>query len=194
MKLTILMTACDDFTAVFPRKAWNIQRSSKKKTAVSVFPGLLGKGKQDINIEMKVNETEVKGGTRHYVEEFLDVTGNGTAEMSSKENWEDSFIAKDPCFTTSCSRPQLLSVWNSPRHIFQLRVHGPALVDVRWFHHVALHVSYLHMHQRGLTTGKHHSAWQNAGKNGWTSKTHQLKIMHHRIIMLYASAKTVLRW
>ncbi len=76
--------------------------------------------------------------------------------MSSKENWDDSFIAKYPCFTMSYSRPQLLSVWNSPRHIFQLRVHGPALVDVRWFHHVALHVSYLDIHKRGLTTGKHH--------------------------------------
>lgn len=60
MKLTILMTACDDFTAVFSQEKPEIHNEHPKKTAVSVFPGFLGNGKQDRNIELKVNEAEVK--------------------------------------------------------------------------------------------------------------------------------------
>ena len=78
---------------------------------------------------------------------------------------------------------------------FQLRVHGPALVDVRRFHHVTLHV-YLRMHNRSLT-GKHHPrlssySWFCLGKKHVGNKT---KFLHRCIIMHYAPrVKAVLRW
>ena len=47
----------------------------------------------------------------------------------------DSFIAKDPCLENFSLFGGLkflfLEKKKLPRHIFQLRVHGPALVDVR---------------------------------------------------------------
>ena len=46
----------------FPKKSLKYTTGIQKKPAVSVFPGFLGKGKQDRNIELKVNETEVKDG------------------------------------------------------------------------------------------------------------------------------------
>ena len=55
---------------------------------------------------------------------------------------------------------------------FQLWVHGPALVDVRRFHHVAVHV-YLRMHKRSLT-GKHHpelSSYSWFCLKNWKKKT-----------------------
>ena len=68
---------------------------------------------------------------------------------------------------------------------FQLRVHGPALVDVRRFHHVTLHV-YLRMHNRSLT-GKHcpklsSYSWFCLGKKTrWKQNDFFASLHHHAL-------------